>query len=105
MALFVLCLAMIDIIILLVHAATEAARDNLGVELTSNRELPEETFGASPFLITIIMCLYMFALYNHNRRGYPRKQYIGTAFYTTPILLGNSYSQRNQEAWEAPSNF
>ena len=54
MALFVLCLAIIDIIILLVHAATEAARDNLGVELTSNRELPEETFGASPFLITII---------------------------------------------------
>ena len=45
MALFVLCLAIIDIVILLTYTVTEAVRDNLGVKLTSNREMPEETFG------------------------------------------------------------
>ena len=45
MAFSVLCLAIIDVIILLLHAVIEAARDNLGVKLTQNRENPEETFG------------------------------------------------------------
>ena len=45
MALFVLCLAIIDIVILLTYTVTEAVRDNLGVKLTTSRELPEETFG------------------------------------------------------------
>ena len=49
MALFVLCLAIIDIVILLLHAVIEATRDNLGVKLIPNRELPEETFGVSVF--------------------------------------------------------
>ena len=47
MALFVLCLAIIDIVILLTYTVTEAVRDNLGVKLTSNREMPEETIGVS----------------------------------------------------------
>ena len=45
MALFVLCLAIIDVVILLVYTVTEGIRDNLGVKLISNRERPEETFG------------------------------------------------------------
>ena len=45
MTLFVLCLTIIDVVILILHAVIEATRDNLGVKLTSNRELPEETFG------------------------------------------------------------
>ena len=47
MTLFVLCLAIIDVVILLLYTVIEATRDNLGVKLTSNRELPEETFGVS----------------------------------------------------------
>ena len=47
MALFVLCLAIIDIVILLTYTVTEAVRDNLGVKLISNREMSEETIGVS----------------------------------------------------------
>ena len=47
MVLFVLCLAIIDLVILLTYTVTEAVRDNLGVKLTSNREMPEETIGVS----------------------------------------------------------
>ena len=50
MALFVLCLAIIDIVILLTYTVTEAVRDNLGVKLISNREMPEETIGVSYLL-------------------------------------------------------
>ena len=49
MALFVLCLAIIDIVILLLYTATEGTKDNLGVRLAPNRELPEETFGVSHY--------------------------------------------------------
>ena len=45
MALFVLSLAVIDVVILLTYTATEAVRDNLGVKLTANRELPKETLS------------------------------------------------------------
>ena len=45
MALFVLYLAIIDVVILLVYTVTEGIGDNLGVKLISNREQPEETFG------------------------------------------------------------
>ena len=45
MAFFVLCLAIIDIVILLLYTVTEAVRDNLGARLTSNQELPEDTYG------------------------------------------------------------
>ena len=45
MALFVLCLAIIDIVILLMYTVTEAVRDNLGVKLTSNHEMPQEIIG------------------------------------------------------------
>ena len=45
MALFVLSLAVIDVVILLIYTATEAVRDNLGVKLTANRELPKETLS------------------------------------------------------------
>lgn len=45
MALFVLCLGVIDIVILLLYTITEGIRNNLGVKLTPNQELPEETIG------------------------------------------------------------
>lgn len=47
MALLVICLAIIDIIILLIYTVAEAVRDNLGVKLTANQEMPEEYFGVS----------------------------------------------------------
>ena len=53
MALFVLCLAIIDIVILLLYTVTEAVRENLGVKLTSNRELPEQSFGVSQRLYQV----------------------------------------------------
>ena len=45
MALFVLSLAIIDVVILLTYTAIEAVRDNLGVKLTANRELSKDTLG------------------------------------------------------------
>ena len=48
MALFVLCLALIDILVLVLYTAVEAARDSLGARLISNQELPEEMLGVSP---------------------------------------------------------
>ena len=47
MALFVLCLVVIDVVILGVYTLTEGLRGNLGVRLTTNRELPEEILGVS----------------------------------------------------------
>lgn len=47
MALYVLLLVVIDVAILLTHVITEGIRDNLGVHLSRNRELPEETLGVS----------------------------------------------------------
>ena len=47
MVLLVLCLTIIDLVILGLYTAVEAVRDNLGVKLTSNRELPEEMIGVS----------------------------------------------------------
>ena len=47
MALFVICLVIIDMIILVTYTVTEAVRDRIGVRLTSNRELPEEIIGVS----------------------------------------------------------
>ena len=47
MALFVLCLVVIDVVILGVYTVTEGLRGNLGVKLTPNRELPEESVGVS----------------------------------------------------------
>ena len=45
MALLILCLTIIDIVILLTYTVTEGVRDNLGVKLTTNQELPEKIFG------------------------------------------------------------
>ena len=45
MALFVLCLVIIDFIILGVYTMIEAIRGNLGVKRIVNREMPEETIG------------------------------------------------------------
>ena len=45
MALFVLCLVVIDLVILVTYTVVEGVSDNLGVKLTTNRELSEETFG------------------------------------------------------------
>ena len=59
MALFVLCLAIIDIVILLLYTVTEAVRGNLGAKLTSNRELPEETIGVSHIMYSVHVCLCM----------------------------------------------
>ena len=47
MALLVLCLVVIDLVILGVYTLTEGLRGNLGVKLTSNREMPNETIGVS----------------------------------------------------------
>ena len=47
MVLFVLCLVVMDLVILGVYTLTEGLRDNLGVKLTTNQELSEETFGVS----------------------------------------------------------
>ena len=57
MALFVLCLAIIDIVILLLYTVTEAVRGNLGAKLTPNRELPEETIGVSYTVYSVCVCL------------------------------------------------
>ena len=47
MAVFVICLAVIDIVILFLYTVSEAARDKLGVKLTLNQELPESVSGVS----------------------------------------------------------
>ena len=47
MALFVLFLTIIDMLILLLYTVAEAVRNDIGVKLTPNQELPEETFGVS----------------------------------------------------------
>ena len=47
MALFVLCLVVIDLVILGVYTLTEGLRGNLGVKLVSNREMPNEAIGVS----------------------------------------------------------
>ena len=47
MAVYVMCLAVIDIVILSLYTISEAARDELGVKLTLNRELPETVSGVS----------------------------------------------------------
>ena len=52
MIFFVVCLTIIDIVILVVYTVTEAVRDNLGVKLTPNQELPEEIFGVSVLAVT-----------------------------------------------------
>ena len=49
MALFVLCLVVIDIVILGVYTVAEAVRGNLGVRDTPNREQPQVTPGVSMF--------------------------------------------------------
>ena len=56
MVLFVLCLAIIDIVILLLYTVTEAVRGNLGAKLTPNRELPQETIGVS-HTMCVCMCV------------------------------------------------
>lgn len=47
MAVYVMCLAVIDIVILSLYTISEAVRDELGVKLTLNRELPETVYGVS----------------------------------------------------------
>ncbi|CAI8029905.1 Gamma-aminobutyric acid type B receptor subunit 2 [Geodia barretti] len=47
LGLFILCLTIIDVFILLLFTVTEGVRGNLGVKLTTNQELPEETIGAT----------------------------------------------------------
>ena len=47
MALFVLCLVVIDVAILGVYTLIEGLKGNLGVKLIMNRELPRETVGVS----------------------------------------------------------
>ena len=49
MALFVLCLVIVDLVILVAYTVIEGIRDNLGAKLTTNQELPEKTFGVSLF--------------------------------------------------------
>ena len=49
MALYVLCLVVIDLVILVTYTVVEGLRDNLGVKLTTNQELPKETFGVRLF--------------------------------------------------------
>ena len=49
MALLVLCLVVIDLVILVAYTVVEGLRDNLGVKLITNQELPKETFGVRLF--------------------------------------------------------
>ena len=56
MALFVLCLVVIDLVILVTYTVVEGVRDNLGVKLTTNRELSDETFGVRFFCRVINDC-------------------------------------------------
>ena len=53
MALFVLFLVIIDLVILVAYTVVEGLRDNLGVKLTTNRELPEEILGVGYYLNNI----------------------------------------------------
>ena len=55
MALFVLCLVVIDVVTLGIYTLTEGLRGNLGVKLTPNRELPKETLGVSDMLVYTCM--------------------------------------------------
>ena len=45
LTLFVLCLVVIDVFILGIYTVTEGLKGNLGVKLTPNREMNEETIG------------------------------------------------------------
>jgi gamma-aminobutyric acid type B receptor len=113
MTLFVLCLATIDVIILLLHAVIEATRDNLGVRLTSNRELPEETFGVTAErhkyslyiceskgqvylyailfgykgILQVLALLLAFRTRNVKVKGLDDSVYIAASVYVTSIVL------------------
>ena len=54
LALFVLCLVIIDLLILGVYTLIEGISGNLGVKLTTNRENPEETIGVRT---SIYLCI------------------------------------------------
>ncbi|CAI8039800.1 Gamma-aminobutyric acid type B receptor subunit 2 [Geodia barretti] len=113
MTLFVLCLAIIDVVILLLHAVIEATRDNLGVKLTSNRELPEETFGVTAErhkyslyiceskgqvylyavlfgykgILQVLALLLAFRTRNVKVKGLDDSVYIAASVYVTSIVL------------------
>lgn len=53
LALFVLCLVIIDLIILGMYTVIESIRGNLGVKTISNREMPEETIGVCFIFIRV----------------------------------------------------
>ncbi|CAI8049955.1 Gamma-aminobutyric acid type B receptor subunit 2 [Geodia barretti] len=113
MALFVLSLAVIDVVILLTYTATEAVRDNLGVKLTANRELPNETFGATAEqhkyffyicksggqvvlytilfgykgILQVLALLLAFRTRNVKVKGLDDSVYIAASVYVTSIVL------------------
>jgi gamma-aminobutyric acid type B receptor len=113
MALFVLSLAIIDVVILLTYTATEAVRDNLGVKLTANRELPNETFGATAEqhkyffyicesdgqvvlyailfgykgILQVLALLLAFRTRNVKVKGLDDSVYIAASVYVTSIVL------------------
>ena len=53
MALFVLCLVVIDVAILAIYTVIEGLRDNLGVKLIVNRERPREVIGVSYYIFMV----------------------------------------------------
>ncbi|CAI8035412.1 Gamma-aminobutyric acid type B receptor subunit 2 [Geodia barretti] len=113
MTLFVLCLAIIDVVILLLYTVIEATRDNLGVKLTSNRELPEETFGVTAErhkyslyiceskgqvylyailfgykgILQVLALLLAFRTRNVKVKGLDDSVYIAASVYVTSIVL------------------
>ncbi|CAI7989809.1 Gamma-aminobutyric acid type B receptor subunit 2, partial [Geodia barretti] len=113
MTLFVLCLATIDVVILLLYTVIEATRDNLGVKLTSNRELPEETFGVTAErhkyslyiceskgqvylyailfgykgILQVLALLLAFRTRNVKVKGLDDSVYIAASVYVTSIVL------------------
>ena len=60
MALFVLCLVIIDVFILGIYTVNEGAKGNLGVKLISNRELPEETIGVTIHTNPLFFVLFVY---------------------------------------------
>jgi gamma-aminobutyric acid type B receptor len=113
LGLFILCLTIIDVFILLLFTVTEGVRGNLGVELTTNQELPEETIGATAeyhkyFLyvcesemqvvlyailfgykgiLQILALLLAFRTRNVKVKGLDDSVYIAASVYVTSIVL------------------
>ena len=72
MALFVLCLVVIDVVILGTYTLVEGLRGNLGVKLVPNTENPKEIVGVSErnnYCVAVLV--YDTCMYTANSRDPP----------------------------------